>query len=176
MSAEENSIFSRRQLLTGGLAAIAGGVAFDGFELAHRALASGTPQVASRDCQPPGNYEPALAPSYGPPGSLVKVSGAVPTRLPGLANVQPAPSEIRVWWNLEASQWYSALTRSPIGAKPGVPAIELARLGITTECEYSVSVKIPDEAPGDYPIFVLYSAPTGAGFSDSGPVTFAVTG
>ena len=133
----------------------------------------------SARCPPhEGAYVPIVAPSAGPPGSSASVSGPIPHD--GGKGGGPArpTTEITAWWNLDMSEWWSALTHpdEPTAARQG-PTVYLGQDDVREECDYRVEFTVPDVPAGTYDIVVLNGGPDVGGPSHSalGAVPFRVT-
>jgi hypothetical protein len=121
-------------------------------------------------------YVPAVAPTSGPVGSTATISGEVPHG-EGAEGGGPAdPTEwVEVWWNLDPSEWPSALPGDPEPVPAGSgAAMKLGRVDVETSCTYELGFPVPQAPSGRYPIVVLYGSEAGASAFEPG--WFEVTG
>jgi hypothetical protein len=128
----------------------------------------GAPTTASpkpAKCQEPtgaGYYDTSLRPSSGPPGTMVVLSGRMPTS-----------STVVTYGNLDFAHWPSLTSSAPRAAAEGSPVALLGVREVRGRCKYRVRLAIPSVRPGSYPLEVLYgNAGFGASFT---PVHFRVT-
>ena len=116
--------------------------------------------AGSRCPPPPQGSGPRLSPLSGRPGSRVIVSGIQPHGGgEGGAPVALATG-IRVWWNLDAAAWWTALRPPPRPSRPGSPVVQVAASRVAG-CRYRAGLTVPaGSVPGRYRIVVLYESRT----------------
>ena len=67
---------------------------------------------------------------------------------------------IRVWWNLDAAAWWTALRPPPRPSRPGSPVVQVAASRVAG-CRYRAGFTVPaGSVPGRYRIVVLYESRT----------------
>lgn len=118
----------------------------------------GTRMPVGSRCPPPSWGRAArLSPRSGRPGTRVTVSGILPHG--GGEGGEPVAraTGVRVWWNLDAARWWSALRPQPWPSRPGSPVVQVAAEGVAGGCRSSTSFTVPaGSVPGRYRIVVLY--------------------
>jgi hypothetical protein len=145
---------SRRELLVG--VAGAGATTL----LATRA---GVAAAASSPCPVPTAAEllVQLSSTSVRVGDAVLAKAALPT-MDEDGTAAPPVSDVSVWWNLESTAWWTALTGSPSPAVEGEAVSEVARASVATgSCSFAVEFVVPNVPAGIYPVVVLFADATG---------------
>lgn len=139
---------------------------------------SGTPSATAKplDCPRPagtGYYATTTAPSSGPPGSTVTLTGRLPVLSESGGSIGQSATEVIAYWNLALGRWTSLASTTPRAATARSPVKFLGLRNVAGRCAYHLRVTIPSVPPGTYPIEVLYGDVHGrASFA---PTRFRVT-
>jgi hypothetical protein len=109
--------------------------------------------------------------SEGPPGSTFKIAGA---QLPGRneSGHIAGPGTLTLWWNLDASKYWTAVGPSPVPLSSG-PVMPLGRQGRSSPCGYEIRLRVPNVSPGSYRITPVEATAESA--TSLLPLSFRVT-
>ena len=114
----------------------------------------------------PGEYQSQFGATSGVVGDTVTVTGVLPWPPLNEGGQYVAPDSIELWWN---DQFPDSGLSPPQGA-----AEELAAQPVNGTCRYSLTFRVPDVAPGTYPVIVRVYG--GGGYGWYGGTDFRVTG
>jgi hypothetical protein len=128
----------------------------------------------------PGEYDPSLSPTSGPAGSVITITENVST-WDESGNYVPPSGHVQFWWNLDPGSWETVLSAalsssSPTPAPSPFAPGDVQLLGsedVTGLCSYAVQLTVPQVAPGNYPVQLVWVGAGGG--EDWGAVTFSVT-
>jgi len=138
--------------------------------------ASGNPSMTEaslEQCGGAADYTPQVAPSSGAAGTSAVISGPLPVT--GSDGSYEGSSTIRVeaWWNLSFDEWWSAYSVDPpVPDQPG-PVSKVGTDATTGQCNYSITIQVPDVSAGEYSVVVLYANSDAVASFE--PITFTVT-